>query len=275
MLNLIFFSLFLQLAIGALLPLFFISLEDIGVFFFRFVSVLVAALLVLAWWAHPFDHPMLSSAQTISSFSQNSFFSLIAATIAVLLAGSIMIKRVGKSYLFPAFALGLLGIIAAALISPTAQILPPASSAWRVASFIGSALVLGTVLSAMITGHWYLVNRRLTIQPLRVATQLFLGATLLRLALVVAAVSALLLSREALVAQSAQALLQFSGTGWLFWLRVIIGLAGPLIFGFMIYETVKIRSTQSATGMLYATVIFVVIGEAFSKFIWLFTGISI
>ena len=271
MLNLIFFSLFLQLAIGALLPLLFISLEEIGVFFFRFMSVLIAVLLAVAWWSHPFDNPAFSSAPA----SPVLFFSLFAATIATLLLGSLAIKRVGKSYLFPALALGSALVVWVAWHFPPPPALPHASSAWRAASFSGSALMLGTVMSAMITGHWYLVNRRLTIQPLRVATQLFLGATVLRLMIVIAVMAALALSGEAIAAQSAQTLLQFSGAGWLFWLRVAIGLIGPMIFGAMIYATVKIRSTQSATGMLYAAVILVFIGEAFSKFIWLFTGIPV
>jgi hypothetical protein len=275
MLNLIFFTLFLQLAVGTLLPLLFISLEEIGATFFRFMSGLAAALLAVAWWAHPFNHPVFHSAQNSFSISPNLVLGLIAVTIVILLAGSFWIERVKKIYLVPAFALGLAVVTCAALFSPAAPDLPVSSLGLRAASFLGSALVLGTVLSAMITGHWYLVNHRLTIQPLRIATLLFLVATVLRLAFVVAVIPALALSREILVAQAAQALLQLSGQGWLFWLRVTIGLIGPLIFGGMIYATVKIRSTQSATGMLYATVVFVFLGEAFAKFIWLFTGIPV
>ncbi len=275
MLNLIFFSLFLQLAAGMLLPLLFISLAEIGATFFRLLSGLAAALLALACWAHPFGSPVLASPSGVFGISPNLIFGLIAATIVLLLAGSIGIKRVKKIYLFPAFALALAAVVFVSLFSPVSQSFPASLAGWRAVSFTGSAMMLGTVMSAMITGHWYLVNRRLTIQPLRMAAILFLGATILRLAMVIAVVAVLAFSSEALVSQPAQALLQFSGTGWWFWLRVIIGLIGPLIFGWMIYETVKIRSTQSATGMLYATVVLVFIGEAFSKFIWLFTGIPV
>ena len=273
MLNLIFFSLFLQLAVGTLLPLFFISLEEIGAMFFRFMSAMAAVLLAIAWWAHPFGHPIFDLSGLAFSGSPRLMFGLMAATIAILLAGSIWINRIKKIFLFPAFALGLTLVVCAALLTPATPALPVPSSGLRAASYLASSLLLGTVMSAMITGHWYLVNRRLTIQPLRIATLLFLGATVLRLIFVIAVVSSLALSREALVSQAAQGLLQFSGQGWLFWLRLTIGLIGPLVFGGMIYATVKIRSTQSATGMLYATVVFVFLGEAFAKFIWLFTGI--
>ncbi|MGH7494805.1 MAG: hypothetical protein ACREOO_20730 [bacterium] len=275
MLNLIFFSLFVQLAVGTLLPLFFMSLEEIGVTFFRFMSGVAALLLAIAWWAHPFAHPIFNLSPLAFSGFPHPVMGLMAATIVILLAGSIWIKRGKKIYLFPAFALGLAVVVCTALFSPASLELPVQYSGLRAASFLASALLLGTVMSAMITGHWYLVNRRLTIQPLRIATVLFLGATVLRLVLVIAVVSVLALSRETLVSQAAQALLQFSGQGWLFWLRFAIGLIGPLVFGGMIYATVKIRSTQSATGMLYATVVFVFLGEAFAKFIWLFTGIPV
>jgi hypothetical protein len=60
-----------------------------------------------------------------------------------------------------------------------------------------------------------------------------------------------------------------------FMARVTIGLVIPLIFGFMIWGTVKIRSTQSATGILYATIIMVLIGEAFAQFLSNLIGIPL
>ena len=41
------------------------------------------------------------------------------------------------------------------------------------------------------------------------------------------------------------------------WLAVrwIIGFVGPLVLGWMAWETARIRSTQSATGILYVVVI--------------------
>ena len=44
-------------------------------------------------------------------------------------------------------------------------------------------------------------------------------------------------------------------------MRVLFGLAGALLLGIMAYRTVVIRSTQSATGILYAAVVFVLVGE--------------
>jgi hypothetical protein len=49
----------------------------------------------------------------------------------------------------------------------------------------------------------------------------------------------------------------------LFWLllRWGLGLIGPLILCVLAWQTAKIRSTQSATGLLYVVVIFCFLGE--------------
>src|SRR5206468_3512582 len=49
--------------------------------------------------------------------------------------------------------------------------------------------------------------------------------------------------------------------GVFFWQRVFFGFLGPAAFAYMVHETARIRSTQSATGILYLGVIFVVYGE--------------
>jgi heme/copper-type cytochrome/quinol oxidase subunit 2 len=49
---------------------------------------------------------------------------------------------------------------------------------------------------------------------------------------------------------------------WL-WLPVrwLVGLIAPLIFGMMAYSAAKIRSTQSATGILYVAAVCTILGE--------------
>ena len=52
------------------------------------------------------------------------------------------------------------------------------------------------------------------------------------------------------------------GDLWL-WLPVrwLVGFAGPLLLGWMAWRCAGIRSTQSATGILYVVVVLVFIGE--------------
>jgi hypothetical protein len=49
----------------------------------------------------------------------------------------------------------------------------------------------------------------------------------------------------------------------LFWLPVrwAVGLLAPLVLTVMAWQTARIRSTQSATGILYVVVIFCFLGE--------------
>jgi protein NrfD len=54
--------------------------------------------------------------------------------------------------------------------------------------------------------------------------------------------------------------------GLFLWVRLAVGIIGPLILAVMILETVRIRSTQAATGLLYIAMLLVVAGEFFSKF---------
>jgi hypothetical protein len=52
-----------------------------------------------------------------------------------------------------------------------------------------------------------------------------------------------------------------------FWPRVIFGVMIPIVLAAMIWNTVQIRHTQAATGLLYLGVVAVLFGEFFSKFL--------
>lgn len=104
-------------------------------------------------------------------------------------------------------------------------------------------LFLGAVTHGMILGHWYLNQPRLPIEPLKDATNLLLVVIL------IAAVAGLF-TRTFVVSGAAPGgvlLLTTSGIWW-GWLVLMVG-AGVLAV--MIRSTVKIRSTQSATGLYY------------------------
>jgi hypothetical protein len=58
-----------------------------------------------------------------------------------------------------------------------------------------------------------------------------------------------------------------SSGGIFFWQRVLFGLAGPLVLSYLTWETAKIRSTQSATGILYVDLFTVMVGEILAKYL--------
>ena len=58
-------------------------------------------------------------------------------------------------------------------------------------------------------------------------------------------------------------------------LGAFVGLAGPALLSYLTWETAKIRSTQSATGILYVDFFTVVVGEVLAKYILLATRVPV
>jgi protein NrfD len=66
-----------------------------------------------------------------------------------------------------------------------------------------------------------------------------------------------------------------SVSGIFFWQRVLFGLGAPALLSYMTWETAKIRSTQSATGILYVDFFTVVVGEVLAKYLFLATRVPV
>lgn len=140
----------------------------------------------------------------------------------------------------------------------------PPSLWWSIAGALTSSAILGSVMLAMLLGHWYLVVRGMPIEPLMRLTRALLSATIAKI-IVVAAVL-LYLSPDGLD-YGTPLYRVMVGQGIFFWMRVGWGLVGPLVLYPMIWGTVKIRSTMAATGILYVAVVAVIIGEVLAS--WL------
>ena len=59
------------------------------------------------------------------------------------------------------------------------------------------------------------------------------------------------------------------------WQRVLFRLVVPAVLAYMTWETAKIRSTQSATGILYVDFFTVVVGEVLAKYVVLATKVPV
>ncbi|MGD2084437.1 MAG: hypothetical protein PVF68_04000 [Acidobacteriota bacterium] len=126
-----------------------------------------------------------------------------------------------------------------------------------------SAVLLGATTAAMILGHWYLVQTGMPIRPL------------LRLTAAIAVLAAL--KGAMLVGVFATYGWPPSRAGWvvtlllppgLFYLvRLGFGVVGPLAMAPLIWRTARIHATQSATGILYAVVFLVLVGEMTASFL--------
>jgi hypothetical protein len=116
-----------------------------------------------------------------------------------------------------------------------------------------SAALLGAALSAMLMGHSYLIAPAMSLTPLMrllAALALALGVRMLADGYALGCWTA----RHSPGNLTGDALL------WLP-LRWGLGFAAPLGLTWMAWQTARIRSTQSATGILYVVVIFCLIGE--------------
>jgi hypothetical protein len=120
-----------------------------------------------------------------------------------------------------------------------------------------SALLLGAATTAMLMGHSYLIAPGMSITPLLQLVATLFAATLLRMLVAGVTLWCWTAGRPALTPTDETVL-------WLP-LRWGLGFAAPLILGWMAWEAAKIRSTQSATGILYVVVIFCFLGELTSQ----------
>jgi hypothetical protein len=129
---------------------------------------------------------------------------------------------------------------------------PPALGAWALVGDVTSALLLGTAMSAMLMGHLYLIAPTMSLTPLF----RLLGAAGVALLLRLTADGAALWWTETHSFGKVD-------IDTLLWLPVrwLVGFAGPLVLGWMAWQAARIRSTQSATGILYVVVILCFLGE--------------
>jgi hypothetical protein len=116
-----------------------------------------------------------------------------------------------------------------------------------------SSALLGAAISAMLMGHSYLIAPGMSLTPLYRLLGALATALILRM-LADGAALAVWLSSNSLMNLQGDALL---------WLPVRwgVGLVGPLVLCCMAWQTARIRSTQSATGILYVVVIMCFLGE--------------
>ncbi len=149
--------------------------------------------------------------------------------------------------------------IAAAVITLTSALAcldasDPASAASPVHSALvdfTSAAVLGAALSAMLMGHSYLVAPTMSLRPLMIliaALAIALGARM--------TIDGIWLwtARRSLGNLDNELILMLL-------VRWAVGFAGVITLTWMTWRTARIRSTQSATGILYVAVIFCFLGE--------------
>jgi hypothetical protein len=126
-------------------------------------------------------------------------------------------------------------------------------------SAMATGAVAGSVGLAMVLGHWYLTVPKLEISHLVRLNKVTVMSMVVSLTLLV--LSCLVFAETLNSART-----PLLGPWGLFYLgtRVAVGLVLPLVFAWMAAGSLKFKNTRSATGILYASTILVLIGTAAS-----------
>ena len=124
---------------------------------------------------------------------------------------------------------------------------------------MSAGFLLGSTLTAMFLGHWYLNSPGMRLQPLQRLEMFMFIAVLLRV----------VVCGTGLWEEGCFSFVSQDRILCLLALRWLAGLVGVALIAVMTWITLRIPNTQSATGILYVGVIFVLLGELTSQFLTL------
>ena len=130
-------------------------------------------------------------------------------------------------------------------------------------SLLGGFILCGALFS-MILGHWYLNVVSLPISMLRSTVKFLILIVALRFIWDMGYIFMGEVGYNGLPVSMTQFLQTFDGFFLLF--ALFFGTLLPLILGILTLKTIAIKSTQSATGLLYVIVISVVMADLFYKY---------
>jgi protein NrfD len=266
---LILFLFLSHLGIGIVLTLLFVS-RDAGVKFFRFNAGLAAILLAIAVAFRP-----LSDSLDTGAPARIAFATLIVAEACLVIYWATigrMLASIRPAIFGTATAAGLVTLVCQAVAVSAAW--PVMERLMTVASGLSSAALLGGACTAMILGHWYLVIPSLQVTHLQSIVKFHIASMVVRVVVVGAAVFIAIATWQPGMGPSFRHYI-FSVSGIFFWQRVLFGLFGPGLLSYLTWETAKIQSTQSATGILYVDFFTVVVGEVLANYLLLTTHVPL
>jgi len=230
-----------RVAFGLILALTLTSWRAVPVRFFRLQSQIVLGILVLAALAQ--GRPAGGSAL---------LWLLVAGAAASYLA------TVSWGLGLPSIATALdvlVILLAGAWMAVVSKGPEPVAWALSLASRSLSGLLLGATLHSMLLGHYYLIAPAMTTTPLTRSLDLIVAGLVAR---------CLLAGIGAWAASAGPGAAPWGGQtddATFLAMRWGMGVVGAGVSVYLARRTAAIRSTQSATGILYITTIFVLFGE--------------
>ncbi len=234
----------------------FVPEKSIGRYFFKFHAILALVLIVVATLI---GRPLLAASKspmgTVAGIAAIAF----GITVLLVVATSVSVRAplrvellwmpISTGVLFTVFeGIAVLGLPMGLLLA---------------LHLITCAAMLGSSLIAMSLGHWYLNDASLSFDHLVGLTRWFVIACGAKL--VVSGVYFALGFKEFWR-------VAFEFEGIYLWTRLLAGGAFSLVLALMAYACAKQKSNQSATGILYVAVMFVLVGEVMSLYLTLGKG---
>ena len=131
----------------------------------------------------------------------------------------------------------------------------PGLWALNAAGRLASAFLLGATLTAMLLGHHYLTAPAMSIEPLKRFVRCMAWGLGLRAVLAAFGLAVWSAERRLVASRSPTVSPLFLAVRW------GMGVLGPAVAAVLTWKTVQIRSTQSATGILYIGMTLVLFGE--------------
>ena len=263
----VFFLFLLHLSLGLLAMLPFVP-ERAGARFFKFCSASAAFMTTAAMWLLYRRFGFEGGPGAPDTASYRALLACTGAALAFTVIYNRAVhfdwRKVERASLALALVAGAAAVVAGAAPGPRPLV---------AAADFTSVLLLGAAASAMVLGHWYLVVLDLPIMALRRLTILLVVGLVVRTLLV----GWVLAGPVHAAYEDARAVAAglWSPDGVFVWMRLLFGLAGPLSLLWFIWKTVEIRSTQSATGILYVQLFLVLSGELLAKYLRVAAGLPL
>ncbi len=256
------FFLLLEVAAGGTIALFWVHLRgEVPRGFTRFTGACLLVCLVLAIWLRSSFPPAASDLSPTAAlwFQAERILSFVFAAVFALYLVVPAVRILGP--LVPLLALATLW--AASLVVTSPQL----DGVGVPLAVLAGGLALGTAVAALSLGHWYLVSPTLAVQPLIRLTFLCLGAVVAQMVLL-----PILLFGPGAEGAGVQQLL--GDDGLFLGVRVVFGLLVPLGALLMTWRTARIRSLDSATGLLYIVAALILAGEIAARTLFFLTGVA-
>lgn len=242
----------LELAFGVLVAMACVARAPLGTFFFRLMGVTALVPLAVAFALEPgLGHaPWTDAVRLASAGSAAMFFAYSGPVRARTRELTLVVAS--------------LACAAAVAFSLRQHAIGSGGFEWTVASVsaLCTGLVGGSVGLAMVFGHWYLTVPTLEVAWLVRLNRLTMVWMVVSLA---ALVGTVVVFQRGLLARD----IDLFGPWPMFHIgtRVLLGVVMPLVFGWMTAQSLSFKNTRSATGILYASTVLVLIGTAVSLFL--------